>query len=70
MKTIAWQLTGSDIRCNTICPGLTETGMTSLLFEAARQRGTEKRIGQLNPLQRPALADEIARVALFLASEE
>lgn len=70
MKTAAWQLTGSNIRCNSICPGLTETGMTSELFEAARVRGTERRIGQLNPLRRAAVADEVARVALFLASDE
>ncbi len=43
--------------------------MTSVVFEAARARGTEKRIGQLNPLRREAMRDEIARVALFLGSD-
>lgn len=44
--------------------------MTSPVFEYARSRGTEKRIGQLNPLKRGGLADEVARVALFLGSDE
>lgn len=70
MQTTAYELVGSNIRCNAICPGLIETGMTSLIFDMARQRGTRARIGQLNPLRRPAVADEVARVALFLASDE
>jgi NAD(P)-dependent dehydrogenase (short-subunit alcohol dehydrogenase family) len=44
--------------------------MTAAMYEAARGRGTEKKIGQLNPLKRGAHADEVARVALFLGSEE
>ena len=36
----------------------------------AEERGTTGKIGQLNPLQRAGVADEIARVALFLASDE
>ncbi|KAF1989363.1 3-oxoacyl-reductase [Aulographum hederae CBS 113979] len=70
MQTISYQLAGTGIRANAICPGVIETGMTSLMYEAARARGTEKKIGQLNPLKRGAVADEVARVALFLGSEE
>ena len=44
--------------------------MTRGMFEAARQRGSEGKIGQLNPVGRAAVADEVARVALFLGSEE
>lgn len=44
--------------------------MTSLMYEAARKRGTEGKIGQLNPTGRGAVADEVARVALFLGSDE
>jgi NAD(P)-dependent dehydrogenase (short-subunit alcohol dehydrogenase family) len=70
MQTCAYQLAGTGIRCNAICPGIVETGMTAPMYEMARQRGTERKIGQLNPLKRGGVADEIARVVLFLASDE
>jgi NAD(P)-dependent dehydrogenase (short-subunit alcohol dehydrogenase family) len=44
--------------------------MTRPTFERARERGTEARIGQLNPTRRYGLPDEIANMALFLASDE
>ncbi|KAK4458503.1 hypothetical protein QBC42DRAFT_276534 [Cladorrhinum samala] len=69
-QTIAFQLAGTGVRINALCPGLIETGMTASVFEAARARGTTKKIGQLNPLKRGGHADEIARVALFLGSDE
>ncbi|KAB5582391.1 hypothetical protein GE09DRAFT_948538 [Coniochaeta sp. 2T2.1] len=69
-QTSAFQLAGTNVRVNALCPGLIETGMTAVVFEAARQRGTEKKIGQLNPLKRGGVADEIARVALFLGSDD
>jgi NAD(P)-dependent dehydrogenase (short-subunit alcohol dehydrogenase family) len=53
VQTTANRFAGTGIRVNAICPGLIETGMTRLLFEAARARGTEGRIGQLNPLRPP-----------------
>ncbi|KAJ6118673.1 hypothetical protein N7471_013293 [Penicillium samsonianum] len=69
-QTVSYQLAGSGIRMNAICPGLIETGMTQTVFDRARERGTERKVGQLNPLQRGAVADEVARVALFLGSDE
>jgi len=69
-QTLAYQVAGTGIRVNAICPGVIETGMTATMYEAARSRGTESKIGQLNPLRRGAHADEVARVALFLGSEE
>ncbi|KAL2869197.1 SDR family NAD(P)-dependent oxidoreductase [Aspergillus lucknowensis] len=69
-QTVAFQLAGTGVRINAICPGVIETGMTAPMYEAARARGTERKIGQLNPLQRGAVADEVARVALFLGSDE
>ena len=50
VQTVAYQLTGTGVRINAICPGLIETGMTRPMFERARERGTERKIGQLNPL--------------------
>jgi NAD(P)-dependent dehydrogenase (short-subunit alcohol dehydrogenase family) len=69
-KTSAYQLQKTDIRVNSICPGLIETGMTGPTFEYARQRGSVGKIGQLNPMGRFAIAEEIATVALFLASDD
>jgi len=70
VETAAVQLVGSNVRVNAICPGLIETGMTAPIYQWARQKGSEASIGQLNPLQRGGEPDEIARAALFLASEE
>ncbi|KAL9602517.1 MAG: hypothetical protein Q9219_001812 [cf. Caloplaca sp. 3 TL-2023] len=70
VQTTAYQLAGTNVRCNAICPGLIETGMTSPMYEVARKKGTEGKIGQLNPMRRGGVADEVARVALFLGSEE
>jgi NAD(P)-dependent dehydrogenase (short-subunit alcohol dehydrogenase family) len=69
VQTTAYQLSGSGVRINAICPGLIETGMTRPMFERARERGTERKIGQLNPLQRYGNPQEIAQTALFLASD-
>lgn len=69
VQTTAYQLSGTGVRINAICPGLIETGMTRPLFEQARARGTGGKIGQLNPLRRGGVPDEIAHMALFLASD-
>ncbi|MEO6433700.1 MAG: SDR family NAD(P)-dependent oxidoreductase [Sphingomicrobium sp.] len=64
------QLGGSGIRVNAICPGLIETGMTQAMYDAARERGQERRVGELNPLRRGGEPIEIAHAALFLASDD
>jgi NAD(P)-dependent dehydrogenase (short-subunit alcohol dehydrogenase family) len=69
VQTAANQLTGTGVRINAICPGLIETGMTRPIFEQARARGSERKIGQLNPLRRSGVPEEIAQTALFLASD-
>ena len=70
VQTAAYQLARQNVRCNAVFPGLIETGMTKAAYDAARERGTEGRIGQINPLGRGGLADEVARVAVFLGSDE
>ncbi len=70
VQTAAQQLSGSNVRVNAICPGLIETGMTERAFTYAREKGVEDKIGRLNPLRRGGVPEEIARVALFLASDE
>jgi NAD(P)-dependent dehydrogenase (short-subunit alcohol dehydrogenase family) len=66
----AQQLSGSNVRVNALCPGLTETGMTKPTFDYARDAGKMDRVGRLNPLRRGAQAEELAKVALFLASDD
>ncbi|RIA92470.1 hypothetical protein C1645_764894 [Glomus cerebriforme] len=66
----ACQLVNTNIRVNSINPGIIETNMTMPLFDQARKRGTIDKVGQLNPLQRYGVPDEIANVVLFLASDE
>lgn len=56
------------MRINAICPGLIKAGLTGSIFEQARARGSERRIGQFNPLRRAGAPGEIAQMALFLAS--
>jgi NAD(P)-dependent dehydrogenase (short-subunit alcohol dehydrogenase family) len=70
VQTASQLLAGTGVRVNAICPGLIETGMTRGVFERARERGTEDRIGQLNPLRRAGQPEEIASAALFLASDD
>ena len=70
VQTCANFLRGTGVRVNAICPGLIETGMTLPIFEMARARGSEDRIGQLCALERYGHPEEIAAMALFLASDE
>ncbi|MCC5969621.1 MAG: SDR family oxidoreductase [Pararhodobacter sp.] len=69
VQTTANALAGTGIRVNAVAPGLIETPMTAPLYAAARERGREDRIGQLNPLRRGGEAEEVAEVVAFLASD-
>lgn len=63
-KSIAQEIGSRNIRCNAIAPGFIETDMTQYLHEG----GAEKWFEQI-PLQRFGKPEEIADVALFLASD-
>jgi NAD(P)-dependent dehydrogenase (short-subunit alcohol dehydrogenase family) len=69
-QTSANSLAGTGVRVNAICPGLIETGMTKPIFDWAKAKGTAEKIGQLNPSRRAGVPEEIAAMALFLASDE
>jgi len=69
-QTSANEFYGTGVRVNAIAPGLIETGMTKPIFDGARARGNEEKIGQLNPLTRYGVPDEIAHAGLFLASDD
>jgi NAD(P)-dependent dehydrogenase (short-subunit alcohol dehydrogenase family) len=70
VQTTAYSLSGTGVRINAICPGLIETGMTKPIFDGAKERGTESKIGQLNPLKRAGQPHELAAMGLFLVSDE
>ena len=64
-KSVAKELGSRNIRCNAIAPGFVETDMTSYLKEG---EGAEKYKAWI-PLGRFATGEDIANVALFLASD-
>jgi NAD(P)-dependent dehydrogenase (short-subunit alcohol dehydrogenase family) len=70
VQTTAYSLSGTGVRINAVCPGLIETGMTKPIFDNAKERGTEGKIGQLNPMKRAGQPHELAAMGLFLASDE
>lgn len=70
VKLAAQQFAATNVRVNAICPGLIQTGMTQRAFDYAADKGVTDKIGRLNPLRRAGQPDEIANMALFLASDE
>jgi NAD(P)-dependent dehydrogenase (short-subunit alcohol dehydrogenase family) len=60
-------LAGTQIRINAICPGLVATAMTQHWYDETG--APAKELTELIPLQRGAEPEEIAAVALFLASD-
>lgn len=58
---------GSAIRVNAVCPGMIQTQMTGPVFQLAKDKS---KIGQLCSLRRYAIAEEVASVVLFLASDD
>ncbi len=69
VQTTAMALTGQGIRVNGVAPGLIETPMTAPVFDDARAKGREGKIGQLNPMRRGGQPEEIAAVVAWLASD-
>jgi 3-oxoacyl-[acyl-carrier protein] reductase len=63
-KSIAQELGSRNVRCNAIAPGFIITEMTSKLSEDVRKLWEEK-----IPMKRGGSPEEVAKVALFLASD-
>ncbi len=63
-KSVALELGSRNIRCNAIAPGFIITEMTAKLTEEVR-KGWEEQI----PLKRGGTPEDVANVALFLASD-
>ena len=68
-QTAANAFAGTGVRVNAVLPGLVETQLTRQVFENARARGIEGKLGHVTPLKRPGRAEEIAAAAAFLASD-
>jgi NAD(P)-dependent dehydrogenase (short-subunit alcohol dehydrogenase family) len=69
-QTAANAFAGTGVRVNAVLPGLVETQLTRKVFEDARARGIEGKLGHVTPLKRPGRAEEIAAAAAFLASDD
>jgi NAD(P)-dependent dehydrogenase (short-subunit alcohol dehydrogenase family) len=69
-QTAANAFAGTGVRVNAVLPGLVETQLTRSVFEDARARGIEGKLGHVTPMKRPGRADEIAAAAAFLASDD
>ncbi|HHN48690.1 MAG TPA: 3-oxoacyl-[acyl-carrier-protein] reductase [Bacteroidales bacterium] len=63
-KSIAQELGSRNIRCNAIAPGFIETDMTAKLPQDVREEWAKS-----IPLRRAGKPEDVANVALFLASE-
>ncbi|MFV0499266.1 MAG: 3-oxoacyl-[acyl-carrier-protein] reductase [Bacilli bacterium] len=63
-KSIAKELGGRGVRCNAICPGFIETNMTDVLTDDVK-----KSILSVVPMKKYGSIDDVANLALFLASD-
>ena len=62
-KTVAKEFASRNITCNAIAPGFIETDMTTALPQSVREY-----IDTAVPLKRMGAADEVANLAVFMAS--
>jgi 2-keto-3-deoxy-L-fuconate dehydrogenase len=68
-KSVAVDFVAKGIRCNCICPGTIETPSMLQRAEAAGPGGREMFISR-QPMGRLGTAEEIAALAVYLASDE
>ncbi len=68
--TSACDLGAFNVRVNAVCPGIIETGMTKPVFDYARSKGKEDKLGSRCELRRYGRPEEVAAAILFLASDE
>ncbi len=69
-QTTACDLGPHNIRVNAVCPGLIETGMTKPIFDYARAKGKEDKLGSRAELRRHGHPEEVAAAIAFLASDD
>ena len=64
-KSQATEWARDNVRVNVICPGLVKTKLSRALWE---DKATEQQMKKMIPLRRMATPDEVAGVAVWLAS--
>jgi len=70
-KQMALDYAPFNIRVNAICPGVTDTPFAAQVYAAAADPVEARRQSErARPLGRLAQPEEVARAALFLASED
>lgn len=66
-RSIAVDYAKQGIRCNTVSPGLIDTPMASSLIQDKEMLA---QVMAAYPIDRPGTPDEVARLVLFLASDQ
>ena len=66
-KVAALEYVKFNIRVNAVCPGLVSTAMAQRLSEG--KPGLAESLATISPIGRPALADEVAAVVVWLCSD-
>jgi NAD(P)-dependent dehydrogenase (short-subunit alcohol dehydrogenase family) len=70
-KSVATECAGTAVRVNCICPGLIESRMLGAIFEGRYgSTATPPKALERVPARRLGLADEVAAIVAFLASDD
>ncbi len=66
-RCVAMDYAQQKIRCNSVCPGLVDTPMAANLINDPQRL---KEVMTAYPLGRPGTSEEVAKLILYLASDE
>ena len=69
-KSTALDFAKENIRVNCICPGFIKTTLVEEIWAKSGNPEIEQEIARKHPMNRIGLPDEVANLALFLASDE
>lgn len=70
-RQIASEFAANRVRCNSIAPGAVDTPMNAGVFAAAGDPEAERSVwAERTPLRRLGMAEDIAKAALYLASDQ